>query len=306
MMKIAITGATGLIGTGLVQLLAKEGNDIIALSRYPEAATAKLGGTARVLKWDSSFLLELATQLEGTEAIVNLAGENIASGLWTLKKRRLILESRINSGSQIVKLVKLMQTPPTTIVQASAVGYYGSRGDEILTEDSPPGSGFLADVVQKWERSTLELSTRGIRTVAIRTGVVLSMIGGALPKIVLPFSFYAGTLPGSGSQWVPWIHYEDEIRAISFLLKNKNISGAINLTAPHPATMAEILRTISLILHRPIPFKIPNLILKLILGKMAEETILTSQRVVPGRLTSSGFEFQYPDVAPALKNLLVQ
>lgn len=303
-MKIAITGATGYIGTGLAHHLQKEGHEVTALSRYPEVANSKLGEKIRVLKWQSSSLSELAKQLEGTEAIVNLAGENIASGMWTQNKKKSILESRIKSGSQIAKVIELMRTTPHTVVQASAVGYYGSRGDEILTEDSPPGSGFLADVVKKWEESIINVSTYGVKTIFIRTGVVFSMTGGALPKIVLPFRFYAGTVLGNGSQYVPWIHYEDEIRAISFLLMNKHASGAFNLTAPNPVTMFDISKVVSSVLRRPILFKIPDSILKIFLGRMAQETILTSQKVIPKKLTSLGFEFQYPDIVVALQNLL--
>lgn len=303
-MKIAITGATGYIGTGLAHHLQKEGHEVTALSRYPEVAISKLGEKIRVLKWQSSSLSELAKQLEGTEAIVNLAGENIASGMWTQNKKKSILESRIKSGSQIAKVIELMRTTPHTVVQASAVGYYGSRGDEILTEDSPPGSGFLADVVKKWEESIINVSTYGVKTIFIRTGVVFSMTGGALPKIVLPFRFYAGTVLGNGSQYVPWIHYEDEIRAISFLLMNKHASGAFNLTAPNPVTMFDISKVVSSVLRRPILFKIPDSILKIFLGRMAQETILTSQKVIPKKLTSLGFEFQYPDIVVALQNLL--
>ncbi|MFZ1082569.1 MAG: TIGR01777 family oxidoreductase [Candidatus Kryptoniota bacterium] len=297
-MKIAITGATGFIGKCLTNFLLNERHEVIALSRDVNHANSVFGKKVRALKWSTDNENELLREFDGSDAIVNLAGENIGSSLWTKRKRREILESRVRSGQLITKLIRLMKNPPEVLIQASAVGYYGTRGDNILTENSDCGKGFLPEVAVEWEKSTAAVETSGVRCATIRSGVVLSSYGGAFPKLALPYKLHLGTTLGSGKQWIPWIHYEDEINAIYYLIRNPTSSGIYNLVAPVPAKMNDVCKEIG-----PTLFKIPSGLVKLFLGKMADETILVSQRVVPERLLKEGFQFKFRDIKEAIKNV---
>ncbi len=297
-MKIAITGATGFTGKGLANFLLKEGHSVIALSRDANRANSVFGKKVCALNWSTNNKDELLKELEGSDVIVNLAGENIGSSLWTKSKRTKILESRVQSGQLIAELIRLMKNPPKVLIQASAVGYYGTRGNEILTEDSNCGKGFLPEVAVEWEKSTAAVETSGVRCVIIRSGVVLSSNGGAFPKLALPYKFYFGTILGSGKQWMPWIHCEDEINAIYFLITNGTSNGIYNLVAPVPARMNDVCKAIG-----PTLFKIRPGLVRLFLGEMAEETILVSQRVVPERLLKEGFQFRFRNIEEAIKNI---
>ncbi len=309
-MKIAITGATGFIGKGLTQFLMACGHEVIALSRNPAKALEKFDNKVKSLEWAETTKEQLAHEFEGTDAFVNLAGENISSSLWTKKKRKRILESRIRSGRLITELVRRMKNPPRVLIQASAVGYYGTRlrdetnfvvqarGDELLTEKSGCGKGFLPEVAVEWEKSTMAVETSGVRRVVIRSGIVLSAHGGAFSTLALPYKLHIGIIPGSGEQWMPWIHYDDEINAVHFLITNAASSGIYNLVAPTPTRMKEVGSAIG-----PTHFKIPAVLLKLALGKMAVETILVSQRVVPERLLIEGFQFRFGNITEAVKNI---
>ncbi len=268
-MKIAITGATGFIGKGLIRFLVNKEDSVTVLSRNADRARSLFGSKVAAIDWSSGNKKELLKELEGLDAIVNLAGENIGSSLWTKNKLGKILESRVRAGQLVTELIRLMKNPPKVLVQASAVGYYGTRGDEILNENSNRGKGFLPDVALQWERSTAAVEASEVRCVIIRSGVVLSSDGGAFPKLALPYRFHLGTILGSGKQFFPWIHYEDEINAIHFVLTNLVANGIYNLVAPIPTRMSEICKQIG-----PTHFKIPGGLVKLFLGKMAEETIL--------------------------------
>jgi len=297
-MKIAITGATGFIGKGLIDFLRKEGDTVIALTRNIKRAESILGEKIQSLKWVHDNEGELLRDLDGTDAVVNLAGENIGSSLWTKSKRKKILESRVQSGVLITELVQLMKNPPKVLIQASAVGFYGDRGEETLTEHSDHGTGFLPEVALEWEKAIAAVETSGVRCAIIRSGVVLSSDGGAFPKLALPYKFHVGTTL-SGKQWTPWIHYEDEINAIYFLIKNESSNGIYNLTAPIPARMEDICKQIGQTL-----VKIPQGIVKFLLGKMGEETILTSQRVIPERLLKDDFQFEFKNIEDAVEDIL--
>ena len=297
-MKIAITGATGFIGKGLTDFLLKEGHSVIVLSRDPVRSKSLFESDIQTLKWSAENKEGLLKGLDGCDAIVNLAGENIGSSLWTKQKRRKILESRVHAGRLVSEVVRLMKNPPQALIQASAVGYYGTRGDEILSEKSERGKGFLPEVAVEWEKSTATVETSGVRLVIVRSGVVLSRDGGAFQKLALPYRFRAGTMLGSGKQWLPWIHYDDEINAIYFLITNTAWSGIYNLAAPVPARMEEVCKQLGRTL-----FKIPGGIVELLPGKMGEETILTSQRVVPERLLKDGFQFRFPNIEDAVANI---
>ncbi len=302
-MKIAITGATGFIGTGLTRLLTNEGHEVTVLSRDTSSALAKFGNRVKALKWAPDNKEELVRELDGTDGFVNLAGENIGSSLWTRAKRRRILESRLAAGRRVGDIISSLRKKPGVLVQASAVGIYGSRGDEPLDETSPPGHGFLAEVVERWENSTREIEAMGVRRIIIRTGVVFAPVGGALPKIAMPYKFFLGTVLGSGRQWVPWIDYRDELDAIRFLLTNNSAAGIYNLVSPIPSRMGDVCRIIGETLRRPTLFNMPGGLLKIILGKMAEETILPSQNVVSARLKELGFEFQHPGLKNSINEL---
>lgn len=297
-MKIAITGATGFIGKGLTDFLLKEGNSVIILTRDPDRAKSSFGNKIQAFKWARNNKDELLKGLDGCDAFVNLAGENIGSSLWTKTKRAKILESRVKAGQLVSEVIRLMKNPPQVLIQASAVGYYGTRSDEILTEKSEHGKGFLPDVAIEWEKSTAVVEASGVRCVIARSGVVLSRDGGAFPKLALPYRFHVGTILGSGRQWLPWIHYDDEINAIYFLITNEASSGIYNLVAPVPARMEEICKQLGTTLLR-----VPEGIVKLLLGRMGEETILTSQRVIPERLLKDGFQFKFKNIADAVSDV---
>lgn len=303
-MKIAITGGTGFIGTGLVDFLLKKGHSVTVLSRNVSRASAEFGSSVRALKWSTGNLPTLAVELDGTDAIINLAGENIGSSLWTGDKKKKILESRVSAGELVSDVVESMTKKPKVVIQASAVGYYGDRDDERLDENSLAGQGFLAEVARRWEDSTKKVEEFGVRRALVRTGVVLSSKGGALPKIALPYRFFAGTVLGSGRQWLPWIHYSDELEAIHFLLTTDSASGVFNLVSPSPAKMKDVCLAIGKALHRPTIMKVPDFALKLLLGQMGKETILPSQLVVPERLVSHGFAFKHPELPEAVAEII--
>lgn len=294
-MRVVITGAAGFIGAALCSRLTG-GYEIVALSRNPAKAEQKLGGSARVVHWDARSGGGWEREIDGAVAVVNLAGENVGSGRWTKAKKARILDSRIDSANALVEAVGRAEKKPQIFMQASAIGYYGPRADEPLDETSPAGSGFLSSVCQQVENAARHIEQTGIRYVAIRTGVVLGLTGGALPRMILPFRFFLGGHPGPGSQWLSWISLEDETAAIEFLIKNENLTGPFNLTAPNPVTAKQFAKTLGRTLKRPAWLPIPTFALKLLLGQMAKELLLTGQRVLPTRLTEAGFEFKHQDL----------
>ncbi len=302
-MKIAILGATGYIGKGLTRLLSGRGDEVIVLSRSVDHAREVFGDEVRALGLAGRNKTELAHELSGVDAIVNLAGENIGSSLWTKAKRQRILESRLEAGRLVSGIISSMVRRPGLVVQASAVGYYGSRGEESLEESSCPGEGFLADVAGQWEDSTKDVESLGARRVIIRTGVVFSSDGGALPKLAMPYNLHMGTVLGSGDQWVPWIHYQDTIGAIAFLIHNPTSSGAYNLVSPTPARMDDICSEIGRALGRKTIVHVPGLFLRIGMGKMAEETILPSQKVAPARLLEEGYSFSHAKLDEAITHI---
>lgn len=302
-MRVIITGGTGLIGRALAADLAQEGHEVIVLSRSPERHADRLPAGVRAERWDARTSEGWAHLADGADAIVNLAGESIAAGRWTPERKTRIRESRLNAGRAVVEAVQAATNRPRVVVQASAVGYYGPCGDEEVTEDHPPGSDFLARVCVEWEASTAPVEELGVRRPILRTGIVLSAEGGALPRMLPPFKLGLGGRLGSGRQWFPWIHIRDEVRAIRFLVEQENASGPYNLTAPNPVTNAEFTQALGRVLGRPALFPVPALALKLIFGEMAT-VLLDGQRAVPRRLLDAGFTFEFTDVETALRNLL--
>jgi uncharacterized protein (TIGR01777 family) len=304
-MRVVITGATGFIGRALCRALHKD-YEVIALSRDSNRAAKSVGKWAHVVEWDGRTGGGWIQQTDGALAIVNLAGDNIASGRWNKTKKAGILHSRLDSTRAVMEAVKLVSKKPKVVIQASAIGYYGSRGNERLDESSISGKGFLAEVCRNSEIVANQIESLGVRCVIIRTGVVLGNDGGALPRIRRPFKFFLGGHIGSGRQWLSWISIDDEAAAIKFLIENENLKGVFNLTAPKPITMKRFCRKLGWVIRRPSWLFFPGFILRLILGEMADEVLLSGQRVKPKRLLEAGFEFKHVEAKNALKDLKAQ
>jgi uncharacterized protein (TIGR01777 family) len=306
-MRVIITGGTGLIGSALAHNLAADGHEVIILSRNPAKYTFPVG--VRGEKWDSKTAAHWGHLADGADAIINLAGEPIAgSGLlpsrWTDERKRRIRQSRIDAGTAVTEAIRAATNKPKVLIQSSGIDYYGDvQSDQILTEASPNGHGFLADVTVDWENSSAEVEAMGVRRIIIRTGIVLSMDSGALPITVLPFKFFAGGPLGNGQQWWPWIHLDDEVRAIRFLLESETAVGPYNLCTPNPLKNKDFAKTIGQVMNRPAFFPTPAFALKLALGEIAA-IVLDGRRAVPQKLEDAGFTFKYPRAREALMDLL--
>lgn len=301
--RIIVTGATGFIGRSLCFLLAEEGYEVVALTRSVKRGKAVFGSQAVPAEWDGKSARGWVDFADGALAIVNLAGENIASGRWTPPKKQSILQSRLDAGRAVVEAVQAVPRKPRVVIQASAVGYYGSGADEVRDENSPPGKGFLTEVTKQWELSTQAVETLGVRRLVIRSGVVLGQEGGALLQLVKPFRFFTGGPLGSGKQWFSWIHLKDEVRAILFLLQT-DVQGVFNLTAPRPIIQKDFAHLLGKAIGKPSWLPAPSFILRLVLGEMADQMLLVSQRVTPKRLLEAGYRFLYPDAELALKDIV--
>lgn len=300
-MHILIPGGSGVIGTELSVELVRRGHQVTILSRNP--ARAKTMDQVEIRAWDGVSTQGWTDLFESADALVNLAGENIGAQRWDEDRKRKITQSRVFAGRAITSAFQLARRRPQTLIQASAVGYYGAADDRVMVEDSPAGSDFLAHVAVQWEASTQPVEALGVCRVTIRTGIVLSKRGGALERLVTPFNLYAGGPLGSGQQWWSWIHLRDEVNAICALLENPGASGVYNLTAPNPVTMREFGQELARVLSRPYWLPAPAFALKLLLGEMSS-VILDGQRVSPDRLQKLGFTFQFPTLETALQDLL--
>jgi uncharacterized protein (TIGR01777 family) len=301
-MRIVITGATGFIGKALCRALQKD-YELVAISRNPDKAAASLAGMAEIAKWDAKNPESLQQALDGALAVINLAGENIGSGLWTKSKKDAILNSRLNTAQAIVDATKKIQKKPALIIHTSATGFYGNKEDRILSEDSSPGSGFLAEVCQKTEHTIRQVDTLGIRLAIVRLGVVLGT-GGLIGRLLTPFRFYLGSRIAAANQWLSWIHIDDVVEAIRFIIENNDLKGAFNLTSPNPVPAAVFYNSLGKAMNRPVIFSVPAFALKLLLGDMATELFLASQRAIPQNLLHAGYDFKYPDLDPALQDII--
>jgi uncharacterized protein (TIGR01777 family) len=299
-MRVIITGATGFIGSRLCERLHKE-YEVIALSRNSERARQSIGHMTKIIQWDAKTPARWKNEADGAHAIINLAGENLASGRWNSERKSRILQSRLDAINAVIETIKQMRNKPKLVILASAIGYYGPRDDEQLDETSLPGEGFLTNVCERIENSAEEIEALGVRCVVIRSGVVLGRDAGALPRLAKPFRFFLGGYLGSGKQWFSWISLEDELAAIKFLMESENISGVFNLTAPKPVTIKEFCVTLGRILKRPCWFKVPGFAMRLALGEMADEMLLSGQKILPKRLLDAGFKFNNPDLEKALR-----
>lgn len=301
-MRIIITGGTGLIGSALAASLVTDGHQVTVLTRNTNGSS-QLPAMVKRVGWDAQSAAGWGELAEGADAIVNLAGAGIADGRWTDERKQEIYTSRIQAGTAVMQAIESAAVKPAVLIQASAVGYYGPRQDEIVTEATGPGADFLAQVCFDWEASTARAEQLGVRRVVIRTGIVLSKDGGAWPKIVLPFKLFAGGPLGSGRQYWPWIHLDDQVAAIRFLIANQEARGAYNLTAPTPLTNKDFAATLGAVMSRPAFFPAPAFPLKIVLGEMST-VLLDGQRAVPQRLLEAGFTFKYPEAEAAFRTLL--
>jgi len=285
------------VGTALIKSLEVEGHEIFRLVRH--APTSKTE-----VEWSPDRYSIALARIEGFDAVVNLAGESIAEGRWTDEKKRRIRESRVKGTKLLGDALANLTVPPKTFVCASAIGYYGNRGDELLTETSAPGDDFLAKVCADWEEATALATEKGIRVVNARFGVILDTNGGALKKMLPPFRMGVGGRIGSGKQWMSWIALDDVIGGIKFALANESVKGPVNFVSPNPVTNAEFTKTLGKVLSRPTIFPIPAFAIKLMFGEMGEALLLGGQRVAPARLAGGGFEFSYPQLEAALGHML--
>jgi len=299
-MRVIISGATGFIGRALCRDLRGD-YELVALTRDARRAAAVVRECAKIVEWDARTTSGWAGQVEGAYAIINLAGESLASGRWMASKKMSILQSRTNSANAIADAVGGARSKPRVVIQASAVGYYGSRGDETLTEDSPPGEDFLAEVCRKTESIAARVGKQDVRCIRLRTGVVLGREGGVLPRLMRPFRFFLGGRVGSGRQWVSWVSLDDEIRAIRFLMESQGLSGPFNICSPKPVTMRELSRDLGRVLRRPAWGVLPGFAARLAFGEMADEVLLASQQAIPKRLSEAGFKFRDADLRAALE-----
>jgi uncharacterized protein (TIGR01777 family) len=296
--NVAVSGASGLIGAALIASLEADGHRAIPLVRR----APRPGEDA--LRWDPASGAIMPAGPSVGDAIVHLAGESLMGLRWTAEKKRRIRESRTIATRLLVQTLTRLAKPPAVLVCASGVGYYGSRGDEVLSEESRPGTGFLAELAREWEAATATAIAQGIRVVNLRLGVVLSANGGALAKMLTPFRLGLGGVIGDGAQWMSWIALDDVIGAIRHALTTDALRGPLNVVAPAPVTNAEFTRTLGRALGRPTLVPLPAFAARLALGEMADEMLLTSQRAVPARLQASGYRFRYPTLEDALRAVL--
>jgi uncharacterized protein (TIGR01777 family) len=299
-MKILMTGSSGLVGTALSASLVRDGHNVCRLLR-PEresAAAPSKGAKENVARWNAaSGEIEDAA---GVEAVVNLAGASIASGRWNEERKALLRSSRIETTRQLVEAVAKLNPRPRVLVSASATGYYGNCGDDLLHEDCPPGKDFLGKLCAEWEEEAKRASEFGMRVVLVRFGVILARHGGALPRMLLPFRVGVGGRLGSGKQWMSWLTLDDATGIVRFALENEAVVGPVNAVAPEPVRNADFTRILGKALHRPAIFPAPAFALRLALGEMAEALLLSSQRAVPERLKHYGYRFRHPELPQAL------
>jgi uncharacterized protein (TIGR01777 family) len=302
-MKIVIAGGTGLIGSALAESLHTKGHEVLIISRDP----AKVHGNYHPVSWDESSLLE---NLAGSDVVINLAGaslagENPLNMRWTKARKDKIINSRLDAGKKLLQAIRKLDNKPEAFVQASAIGFYGNQGHETADETSDPGNDFLADVCREWEASTAGIEKDGLRRIVIRIGLVLSKSGGLLPLLALPFRLFVGGRIGTGKQYLSWIHIDDLVRAISFLINDPQHQGVFNLTSPTPETNQAFSQSLAKQLHRPNWLTIPSPILKVALGEAAT-LALDGRPVLPVRLINAGYPFRYQDLGECLQSLLNQ
>ncbi|MGH9227070.1 MAG: TIGR01777 family oxidoreductase [Acidimicrobiales bacterium] len=300
-MRVIVTGSHGLIAGAVATSLGGDGHHVTRLVRgLPRPGASEAG-------WDIKEGTVDAAALEGHDAVVHMAGAGIGDQRWTAKRKQEVLSSRVDGTTLLARTLAGLTDKPKVFVSGSAVGYYGDRGDEELTEASGPGTGFLADVVRQWEEATAPAQAAGIRVVTLRSGIIQAGSGGALERLMLPFKLGFGGRWGSGKQWLSWVHLQDEVGAIRHVIDTDNLSGPVNATAPNPVTVADYADALGKALHRPTVLPTPTLALKAILGsELVREMMLGGQRVLPAKLQASGYAFRHPDLAGALADAVAR
>ncbi len=295
-MKILISGSSGLVGSQLAAFLSTGGHRVLRLVRREPQSDE--------IRWDPAAGELDAASLEDLDAVIHLAGENIAQRRWTSAQRQRIRDSRVASTHLLSQTLARLQRPPQTLINASAIGYYGNRGDQVLDEDAPAGNGFLADVCRQWEAATDPAQNAGVRVVKLRIGVVLTPSGGALKQMLLPFRTGCGGRVGSGKQFWSWISIDDLLGIVHHALMTEGLCGPVNAVAPHPVTNAEFTKTLGHVLHRPTLLPLPRFAARIALGQMADDLLLSSSRVVPQKLSDANYDFRHPTLERALSHLL--
>lgn len=304
-MKILLSGSSGLVGSAAVENLSRQGHDLIRLVRPANQVRSQAAASHELpqVPWNPQSGLS-GSRAEGADAVIHLAGASIAGHRWTESWKRQLRDSRVAATHNLVTSLHRLRRPPQIFVAASAIGFYGSRGDEELTESSPRGTDFLAQLTVDWEAESVRAAEWGARVVILRFGVILAKQGGALPRMALPFRLGVGGRIGSGRQWISWITLDDVVGIIQFSLEMNLLSGPANVVSPNPVQNAQFSSTLARVLHRPAIFPTPPFALRLALGEMADALLLASQRVYPGKLQSLGYRFLHPDLQPALAGVL--
>ena len=303
-MHILVSGSTGLMGTSVIPALKAQGHTIARLLR-PSSRLAPLGAAGdSAVEWDPASGRFDSAAAEGADALVHLAGASIAGGRWTRSRKTILRTSRIDATRHLVAALAGLHRPPRVVVAASAIGFYGNRGEELLTETSKPGDDFLATLCHDWEAESARATQFGARTVMLRFGIILAKHGGALPRMALPFRFGAGGPVGSGRQWMSWLSLDDAVGVVGFALSNAALAGPVNAVSANPARNADFARAISKVLHRPAFIPAPAFALRLVLGELADGLLLSSQRVVPTSLERAGYEFRYAELGGSLAHVL--
>lgn len=303
-MNILISGATGFIGRVLVDHLIKKEHQITALSHNIENASKIFPENVEICPLDLHNPDIINTRIEDFDAVINLSGANLSEKSWTKKFKELILSSRVDTTSYLVNAILQSEKKPKVFLQGSAIGIYGDRGNQEITESESRGTGFLADVVDAWENAANPLQGSGIRLSFLRTSVVLGEGGGIMAKIELPFKIFAGGHFGDGQQWHSWIHMEDEVRAIIHILENSKSEGIYNLSSPGPLQLKDFMNEYGKVVERPSWLPVPTFVIKTFMGERADELMLTSQKIIPGKLINEGFKFKYPEVSGAFREVL--
>ncbi|MFN2500886.1 MAG: TIGR01777 family oxidoreductase [Pyrinomonadaceae bacterium] len=294
-MKVLITGASGLIGKAVQSSFAEKGYEMLLASRSEPKNES-------YIQWDVENGFADPERLEGLDVVVHLAGENVSGFRWTEEKKKAIRDSRVAGTHSVVKAISNLKLRPKVFIAASAIGFYGERGDEEVTESSASGDNFLAEVARAWEAESRRAEDAGIRTVLLRTGIVLSKEGGALGTMLLPFKLGVGGVVGSGKQWMSWISLDDEIEIINFAIENENLRGSINAVSPNPVTNEEFTKVLGEVLYRPTFLPLPEFVVGMVFGEMGDALLLASTRVVPRRLLEVGFEFKHPHLKEAIQH----
>ncbi len=300
-MKIILTGGTGFVGASLQSALSQQGHQVDVLTRRHGQPTLEKSGI-RFVHWDPMKGGAWQESLKDADACINLAGESIAAKRWTKAQKMRVIESRCDATQALVHAIYRLQKKPKVLINASAVGFYGPHGDEIVTEKDGPGKDFLAQTCKAWEAHAIRAQDFGLRVVRLRIGIVLEKGGGALAKMIPPFRFFIGGPLGNGRQWMSWIHREDIIGLILWALENSQVSGALNATAPNPMTMKEFAAILGQVMRRPSFAAVPAFVLKLLLGEMSD-LLLNGQRVIPEKALQLGYQFKYPSLEPALSSI---